>query len=109
MINSCNFGEICIRSIDGLSYNCVEEADHNKKSIERFYNQPLNYFVKFHEINPCISSPCGEKQICRVLNRNKFVCVRELELPYDISNPTIIESKFLKNKIFSIFGLNICL
>lgn len=84
MFNLCEFGEICIKSIDGLSYNCVKEDmfSNSPSSV----NIPLNHFVKFFEPNPCLSSPCREKEICRVVKRDQYVCVRELEFPADIGN-----------------------
>ena len=89
LTNFCNFGELCIRSIDGLSYNCINEglmSQTNQKTPETFYNYPTNYFLKYHEPNPCLSSPCQEKQICRVLSMQKYVCVNELEMPSDIAH-----------------------
>lgn len=84
LFSSCNFGEICVRSIDGLSYNCIQEDATGNMLTS--VNVPLNYFVKYHEPNPCLSSPCNEKEVCRVFKRNKYVCVKELELPNDIAN-----------------------
>jgi len=94
LTNFCNFGELCIRSIDGLSYNCVDESFISQTSQlanQPFNNYPVNYFLKYLEPNPCLSSPCQEKQICRVLNMRDYVCVNELELPSDIAHLRTID------------------
>jgi hypothetical protein len=84
LMQPCDFGEICERSIDGLSYNCIIE--NSLHPTQSFNNIPVNYFRKFFEPTPCLSSPCREKQVCRVINVKQYVCVNELELPNDIPN-----------------------
>lgn len=87
----CPNGEICIKSIDGYSYNCLRENQYTSvydgiksniefgaKSKQTVTNYPVNYYEKYMSFSPCLSSPCGPNQICRNLPDNKFVCVNEL-------------------------------
>ena len=88
----CSTGQVCQKSIDGMSYNCIaENLFFNQKQTSlsmrpenSYTNYAVNYFDKYLNFNPCLSSPCGFKQICRNLNAKDYVCQSELEVPADI-------------------------
>jgi hypothetical protein len=91
----CPSGNICIRSIDGYSYNCVAESSFSNQvtygssnsplkmgssmSNNVVQNFPVNYFEKYLTMSPCMSSPCGERQVCRNLPDSQYVCKSELD------------------------------
>lgn len=86
----CPSGSICIRSIDGNSYNCIMESSFTKQvvygsqstnAVEHF---PVNYFEKYLSMTPCMKSPCDPRQVCRNLPNNKYVCKAELDMSQNL-------------------------
>lgn len=110
----CHIGEICIQSLDGYSYNCVKEKKYsthisydspvkvNLASKERdlFTNNPVNYFEKYMGSNPCLSSPCGLREVCRVLSKTEYVCQKELEMFADTDVPKEFSQRKMKQDIY---------
>jgi len=96
LVAQCPFGSICIRSIDGISYNCVQESTLvnsyskvNSESVNFDSQRPKqttnNYFEKYLTFSPCMSSPCMAREICRNLPQNQYVCQQELESTKNIA------------------------
>jgi len=82
----CPIGQICIKSVDGYSYNCLKETSYSDINIDyarTVKNRPVNYFEKYMSFNPCLTNPCGPRQICRNWGKNEYVCQSELELGPD--------------------------
>lgn len=97
---TCPQGEICMRSIDAISYNCIKEDQYLKrdeynnmgdlelalKPRDSVTNYPVNYFEKYMTFNPCLSSPCAPRQICRNLGKNEYICQSEIHAFADIND-----------------------
>ena len=93
----CKFGEICEKSIDGFSYNCISESAFKKQMFSKretpieeikdlFTNYPVDYYKQYLSNNPCFSSPCSSRQVCRnIMSSKGFYCVNELQAPNDIA------------------------
>lgn len=111
----CPRGEICIKSIDGFSFNCIKEISYSKnikfgsnqdlnmaaKARDLFTNYPVNYFEKYMSFNPCLSSPCGPRKICRHIKNEKFICQSELELYSDTNKLRSFANIGLKQNIWT--------
>lgn len=110
----CDSGEICIQSLDGYSYNCVKEKKYSthikydapvkvklaSKERDLFTNKPVNYFEKYMSYNPCLSSPCGMREVCRVISKTKYVCQKELEMYADTKSVKEISQRKMKQDIY---------
>ena len=126
MYAKCRNGEICVKSIDGYSYNCLQENyytgrdiyENVKKGIEfgikerqTVTNYPVNFYQKYMSFSPCMSSPCAFNQVCRNLPDNKYVCVNELVAFSDRNGAQSFSNQKIKqdvwNNLQTIFNKNI--
>lgn len=94
----CQQYEICVSSKNGLQYNCISEPRPVKKTVTTINFKPNVQLVKqmptllpvvktptttnVIHVNPCLSSPCGFKQICKTVPERpfQFFCEDEVEL-----------------------------
>ena len=70
------------------------------KERDLFTNKPVNYFEKYMSYNPCLSSPCGMREVCRVISKTEYVCQKELEMYADTKSVKEISQRKMKQDIY---------
>ena len=97
----CKQYEICVSSKNGLQYNCISEPRPVKKTVTTINFKPNVQLIKqtpavktttnVIQVNPCLSSPCGFKQICKTVPERPFQYVCEDEVELNAIKQTIFE------------------